>query len=402
MSQSQKPVLLVIEDADTTNWYELCREYADEFTVEQSRWNKIELVSYGDSKGANVTLYECENSKIPQQQTRRYITPSLVLIRNVCHTVSSSLDQVPDYRNLLYGFVHSCTPMINGFISTISDLERPIMHGLLRSIESKVGHETFPLITQYYYPDHQQMMIHPDVPFVLKISFPHAGYGKILVRDNHDFPDLASIVSIHKDYCVAEPFIDSSYELRIVFIAPNHYRAYKRVGTQWKVNFGPCIIEDIDMTPRWKKWVDLIFESYPDMETFAIDAIVDKEGKEYILEVNGSSHGLVPDHFEEDTNHLKDLVVSRIREIIGKKNESSKKVEDESDADTKIINLSNKIEEMEVKIKNKDNEIKRYKDIIIQYRNLEKEDKMDQLKIVMLIAFFAILAIVFIILYFRK
>ena len=37
------------------------------------------------------------------------------------------------------------------------------------------------------------------------------------------------------------------------------------------------------MELRWKKWIDLIYETYPDMLTFDIDGIVDKKGKEYIF-----------------------------------------------------------------------------------------------------------------------
>ena len=61
------------------------------------------------------------------------------------------------------------------------------------------------------------------------------------------------------------------------------------------------------MKPHWKKWIKLIYHTYPDKLTFDIDALVDKSEKEYILEVNGSSQGFVPEHSTQDLEHLRDL-----------------------------------------------------------------------------------------------
>ena len=86
----------------------------------------------------------------------------------------------------------------------------------------------------------------------------------------------------------------------------------------WKVNFGMTNIrEDCQMKPRWKKWIDLIYKNYPDMLIFDIDALVDKNGKEYILEVNGSTQGFTPEHENQDLEHMRDLVVRKMEVILG-------------------------------------------------------------------------------------
>ena len=323
---ARKPSLLVIESSNMANWYELCAEFADEFTVEQATWEEIGLCSYSSQRGPTVTLYENRSSVLPQQHTRRTIIPDLVLVRQHCRGIGGSLVRDPDYRNTLYGFVHSCTPMINGFDAVFAEIEKPVMYGRLRSIQQRVGNDVFPLIEQYYYPESKQMILTPDTPFVLKVSYPHAGYGKIRVREQHDWQDLTSIVALHKDYAVTEPLIETQYELRIAYIAPDYYRVHKRSSAQWKVNFrNPNVREDVEMKPRWRKWVDLIVEAFPDMETFAIDALVDKDGREYILEVNGSSQGFGPEHMAEDLQHMRDLAVSRLRELTGTAKPDGKK-----------------------------------------------------------------------------
>ena len=147
------------------------------------------------------------------------------------------------------------------------------------------------------------------------------------------------------------------WNYRFVFIAPNYYRVHKRKSLNWKVNFGMSNIrEECDMKPQWKKWIDLIYQNYPDMLTFDIDGIVDKNGKEYILEVNGSSQGFSPEHSIQDYEHLRDLVVRKMEVIIGKEmlnddneakvlfrenNDKNKILENNYEKDTEIVNLKN-------------------------------------------------------------
>jgi hypothetical protein len=358
-NKNKKPCLLVIASKEMEDWEKICSNYKEKFNIYQSAWDEILLTSYSDCERPQVTLRDSKNKKTQS------IQPDLVLIRNLAHSIGSRLGNNPDYRNILYGFYHSNTPLINGLNALIAELEKPIMYGRLRYIRDKVGEKEFPLIKQYYYPEYCQMAITPSAPFVLKVGFPHAGYGKIRVFDYHQFEDLASIVAVNNTYSSTEPLIDVDYELRIVFIAPNYYRVHKRMSMGWKVNFGMTNIrEDVEMNSRWKKWVDLIFQNYPDMLTFDIDAIVDKNGNEYILEVNGSSQGFSPEHEKEDLNHMKNMVIMKIEEISGNNNilEKDKRtpelenlfihnkndiqVQKSDDKDIEIINLKNNIEHL--------------------------------------------------------
>ena len=315
-----------------------------------------------------ISIYPSDNPLYPSQKIIiDNVKPNILLIRNLVHHISSRIDSIPDYRNILYGFYHSNIPMINELSAIIAEIEKPIMYGRLRKIRDKYGEKIFPLIKQYYYPNYNQIGVTPNVPYVLKVSYPHAGFGKIRIKDYHDTEDIKSILALHKDYCAIEPLIDVDYELRIVFIAPNYYRVHKRQSMNWKVNFGMTNIrEDCEIKPNWKKWIDLIYENYPDLLIFDIDALVDKNGKEYILEVNGSTQGLTPEHGDQDLEHMRDLVVRKMETILGedllnKDNETKKlfienkndiKIDkNDNDKDTEIINLKNLVDDYKKKLK---------------------------------------------------
>ncbi|KAH0788531.1 Synapsin, ATP binding domain containing protein [Histomonas meleagridis] len=304
------PTVLVIS-GPKENWYDVCQECADVFTVEQAMWEDISLTSFPDS--VNVTLMPSKYPISEKQKMKRVITPSVVLIRMLFRYVGP-LGTSNDYRNILYGFYHAGVTLINPFYATLCDLDRPIMMGRLRDLQRKLGHDTFPVIPQTYYSDYTEMVFTPSLPFVVKVSYPHAGYGKMKITQNDQFQDLKTVVAINNHYSAAEPLIESEYEVRIAFIAPDYISAHKRVSQGWKVNHGmPNVREDIEVTPKYRMWVEEIRKEFPDMETFSIDTIIGKDGKEYILETNGSAQGFTPEHKDEALAKLRDLILSKFQ-----------------------------------------------------------------------------------------
>ena len=393
------PTILVIASTSEEDWIQLCSEYSSKFRVIQTTWDKISLSSYSDSKYPMISIYPNQNPLYPsQKKVLNDIKPSLVLIRNLARYISSKLELVPDFRNILYGFYHSNIPMINELSAIMIEIEKPIMYGRLRKIRDIYGEKNFPLIQQYYYPNYSEICITPKAPYVLKVSFPHAGYGKIRVKDHHEIDDLRSILALHKDYCSIEPLIDVDYELRIVFIAPNNYRAHKRSSLNWKVNYGMSNIrEECEMKPEWKKWIDLIYENYPDMLTFDIDALVDKNGKEYILEVNGSSQGFAPEHGKQDLEHLRDLVIRKMEIILGQEllnedneakklfneNENKLNIMDKNyEKDTEIINLKNLVDDLNKKL---DYSNEKNRQLLKKYQNGTKRIFLYALSLIILL-----------------
>jgi hypothetical protein len=220
------PLLLVIAN-DFENWYTLCEGCSDEFTVEQAMWEDISLTSYPDK--ALIRLRPSHHPNNVRQNYTRMITPFLVLIRAFYQYIGK-LGMTPDYRNIVYGFMHAGIPMINSFSAVITEVERPLMMSRLRAIERRVGSDIFPVIPQTFYSESCEMYICPSMPFVVKVGFPHAGYGKIRCRQDGDWDDLRSVVALHHDYIYAEPFIDSDCEIRITCIAPDYIRMHKRTS----------------------------------------------------------------------------------------------------------------------------------------------------------------------------
>ena len=125
-----------------------------------------------------MSIFPSREPRYEFEKTRRTITPSLVFVRSCVRYVGSRIGQNPDFRNVLYGLIHGNIPMINSFDSCIFDLDRPVMFGILKGLQKRVGAENFPLVPQYYYSDSNERVISPPTPFVIKYSYPHAGYGK--------------------------------------------------------------------------------------------------------------------------------------------------------------------------------------------------------------------------------
>ena len=336
---STLPTVLCIS-GPKENWYEICKDFEDQFIVEQAKWEEIAIVSY-PKDGPVVTLYPSNQPIDDRQKKKRVITPSLINVRMLCR-YCGKVGTDPDFRNILYGFFHANIPIINTFDGVYMELERPIMMGRLFEIQKRLGANNFPVVPQFFYSDSYEMVITPDPPYVIKVSFPHAGIGKLCVHDASQFSDIKSLLRLHNDYVQVEPFLESEYEVRIVFIAPNYYRAHRRVSSNWKVNYGaPCIIEDMDFTPKYKMWIDEIRKAMPYMESFCIDSLMTRDGKEYILEINGSSQGLSKDHIKEAHLKLIELIKSKLNKNSKEEPAENQPVLD-SDKDLQILNLTNK------------------------------------------------------------
>ena len=52
------------------------------------------------------------------------------------------------------------------------------------------------------------------------------------------------------------------------------------------------------------------------LDICTVDAIHTKDGKEYILEVNGTASGLMPSLADVDNGFIRDLVLRRMEEVL--------------------------------------------------------------------------------------
>merc|ERR1712146_810897 len=120
------------------------------------------------------------------------------------------------------------------------------------------------------------------------------------------------------EHCFVEPFVKGEGDLRIQKIGKN-YRAFRRsaLSGEWKTNTGTSHLEHVAVEDRWKVWADKAADMFGGLDILTVDAIVEEgTGKEYIMEVNGTSSGLAPDFAEEDNGHIRDLVLERMNECL--------------------------------------------------------------------------------------
>jgi len=80
------------------------------------------------------------------------------------------------------------------------------------------------------------------------------------------------------------------------------------------------MIEEVEMTAQYKSWADEACQMFGGLDICTVDVIHDeKTDKEYILEVNGTSSGLLPDHADEDNGFIRDVVLAKINRVVERK-----------------------------------------------------------------------------------
>ncbi len=144
----------------------------------------------------------------------------------------------------------------------------------------------------------------------------HAGFGKMKLDKKSDFEDFKTCTSLYNDYFTTEKFIPNvAHDLRLQKIG-NHYRVYSRSSdSSWKNNWGNMQFKHHDEIPeRYIQWMDKVGAMFEGMDMFALDVMVDTDGREHIIEINDSSMGLLWEKEEEDNIKIRDLVIQRMGE----------------------------------------------------------------------------------------
>mmetsp|Transcript_14775 Transcript_14775/g.31824 ORF Transcript_14775/g.31824 Transcript_14775/m.31824 type:complete len:338 (+) Transcript_14775:60-1073(+) len=308
--EQETSVKLLVIQADDYDWEDIFSGVVlkDRRRIEvvQAGWDDITV--HADTYSSSTRpIVEIRSNKVTGEKQKTFL-PDFLLIRNEVMTPSF------DGRTSLSGFLFADIPSVNSLLSIYQFCDRAAMMGCLHRINRRLG-DAFPVIPQHFASGSRTLMYGYTFPAVVKVGSAHAGAGKMKITDHHQMSDFRSVLAMMpSEHCFVEPFVEGAFDLRIQKIG-SHYRAFRRqdISGEWKTNTGTALLDEVVLEPRWKIWADEAAAMFGGLEILTVDAIVEEgTGKEYILEVNGTSSGLHPDCAEEDNNHIRDVVLEKM------------------------------------------------------------------------------------------
>lgn len=319
-SAAAKATLLVIQK-DNYDWPSIFRgqRLSDgrDIRVVQTGWDDIQInVDTYSKTGVCVEVFDVAKTATPQEGDDafargrcRTVHPDFILVRNEVRAPHF------DGRSRLDALLFADLPAVNSLQSILLFCERPAVQGQLHRLQRQLGADIFPVVPAHFASSHRALMYGYTFPAVVKVGSAHAGAGKMLINDHHQMSDFRSVLAMMPgEHCSVEPFIRGEVDLRIQKIG-NHHRAFRRfsVSGEWKTNTGSAVMEEVEVSDRWRLWADAASEMFGGLDILTVDAIVEEgTGQEYILEVNGTSSGLHPECAAVDNRHIRDLVLERM------------------------------------------------------------------------------------------
>ncbi|XP_053971968.1 synapsin [Hylaeus volcanicus] len=297
--------LLVIDDQNTdwSKYFRGRRLHGDyEIRVEQAEFRELSLTASEAGTVVSMAVYRNGTKVI------RSFKPDFVLIRQ------NLKDAGEDNKNLLLGLMYGGVPSINNLTAIYNFQDKPWVFAHLLGLQRRLGKDNFPLIEQTYYPNHREMVTASRYPVVVKLGHAHGGVGKARAETNQEFLDLASLAALANTYSTSEPYVDTKYDVHVQKIG-NNYKAFMRksISGNWKSNTGSAMLEQLAVSERHRTWVDHVAQLFGGLDICAIELLVGKDGREYIIEVNDSALSLMGDSQEEDRRHIADLVTAKMQ-----------------------------------------------------------------------------------------
>ncbi|RWS08060.1 Synapsin-like protein, partial [Dinothrombium tinctorium] len=147
----------------------------------------------------------------------------------------------------------------------------------------------------------------------------HGGQGKMKIDNPSDFHDIVSIVACSKTFATIEPYVEAKCDIHIQKIG-NNYKAFMRksISGNWKANIGSAMLEQCHVTEKYKKWLDDVSEIFGGLDIVTVEAVLSKDGNEYIYEITGSQMTLMGETQEEDRRLIAELVCNKMNTFVAR------------------------------------------------------------------------------------
>ncbi|XP_055375012.1 synapsin [Condylostylus longicornis] len=305
--------LLVLDDQNTdwSKYFRGKRLHSDyDIRVEQAEFKEISITSSGES-GPQVSIAVTRGGT----KVSRSFRPDFVLIRQPPRNGAN------DFRACLLALKFGGVASINSLHSVYQFQDKPWVFAHLLQLQRRLGKDAFPLIPKTFFPNTKDLYSWSKFPCVLKAGHCHGGLATARLESQGSLQDATGLITgtVSGDslcYCTLEPYVDAKYDIHIQKIG-NNYKAFMRksISGNWKTNQGSAMLEQLQMTEKYKMWIDEVSELFGGMEICEISVIVSKTGKEYILGASDSTFCLMGDTQEEDRRQIADLVVSRMQNV---------------------------------------------------------------------------------------
>uniref|UniRef100_A0A915JVK7 ATP-grasp domain-containing protein n=1 Tax=Romanomermis culicivorax TaxID=13658 RepID=A0A915JVK7_ROMCU len=299
--------LLIVDDShvDWLKYFKNRKVLGDwDLRVEQTDFRHISVIS----SATDGCLVYVEGGKI--------FKPDFTFVRQ------SARNCEDDFRNIIVGLLYGGVPGLNSMQSIFNFADKPWVFAHLLMLYRRLGPEKFPLIDQVYTVGRDKISIaasfKANFPLIVKSGHAHAGVGKIKVNNPIDLSDVESLLALHTEYATVESYVDAKYDIHVQKIGP-HYKAFMRKGisNSWKSSRGSAMLEQVAVTEKYRFWVDEVSQLFGGMDVCSVAALVAKDGREIIYEVNDCTFPFLGETQEEDRRAVAELVLQKMNHILG-------------------------------------------------------------------------------------